>query len=340
MNILIPLLLPLLILVDADSTRHESGFLGHDAVNPGFTTESIIPAPESIIPIPESSSIPECTLDDSAGFFKDGSSNKDSLNKQIVVFFYQIVMYQGSSEDIDLVLGRVESKVMKLVLPSLFDACPTLLSLPGNRKKRILIDSNSLLTNLAGLSSSPKDVKSDEGCKPNEDSDDKCTLIKGGFTIHTDLDDLKSVAILQSQIEKQIKESLDNSGSTWTDVSKDIVSVSWVDEDYEVDNIVKIKSLESGETLKTKSNSSILAATLVPVGVAAIALFAFLKQRSKSQSSLDMTNREIGSLGSDDEDAFEVDSWKAHSFDNNFKSGVVQFEMDESGNIESNLQKV
>lgn len=149
--------------------------------------------------------------------------------------------------------------------------------------------------------------------------------------------DEESVAILQSKIEESVKESLISSDTTWTDVSEDIVSVSWVDQDDQDENIIG-----KAETLKIadKSNGSILAATLVPVGVAAIALFAFLKHKNKPQSSFDMTNRDVDSLGNDDEDVFEVDSWKANSFVNNFKSGVVQFNMDESGNIESSLEQV
>jgi len=151
------------------------------------------------------------------------------------------------------------------------------------------------------------------------------------------LTDEESVAILQSKIEESVKESLISSDTTWTDVSEDIVSVSWVDQDDQDENIIG-----KAETLKIadKSNGSILAATLVPVGVAAIALFAFLKHKNKPQSSFDMTNRDVDSLGNDDEDVFEVDSWKANSFVNNFKSGVVQFNMDESGNIESSLEQV
>ena len=149
--------------------------------------------------------------------------------------------------------------------------------------------------------------------------------------------DEESVAILQSKIEESVKESLISSDTTWTDVSEDIVSVSWVDQDDQDENIIG-----KAETLKIadKSNGSILAATLVPVGVAAIALFAFLKHRNKPQSNFDMTNREVDSLGNDDEEVFDVDSWKANSFVNNFKSGVVQFNMDESGNIESSLEQV
>ena len=149
--------------------------------------------------------------------------------------------------------------------------------------------------------------------------------------------DEESVAILQSKIEESVKESLISSDTTWTDVSEDIVSVSWVDQDDQDENIIG-----KAETLKIadKSNGSILAATLVPVGVAAIALFAFLKHKNKPQSSFDMTNRDVDSLGNDDEDVFDVDSWKANSFVNNFKSGVVQFNMDESGNIESSLEQV
>ena len=149
--------------------------------------------------------------------------------------------------------------------------------------------------------------------------------------------DEESVAILQSKIEESVKESLISIDTTWTDVSEDIVSVSWVDQDDQDENIIG-----KAETLKIadKSNGSILAATLVPVGVAAIALFAFLKHRNKPQSNFDMTNREVDSLGNDDEEVFDVDSWKANSFVNNFKSGVVQFNMDESGNIESSLEQV
>jgi len=319
-KILTPLLLPLLIL--ADEKRHDSEKKPMDAVNPGFITEPIIPTPE-------------CTLDDSARFFKVGSSIEDP--KYTVYFKYEVVMEKGSSEDLALVLGRVESKVVKLVLPSLFDACPSP-TVPDNRKRRIQMDSNSVDKNLAGLSSFPEDVVlENEVCIVNEDSEGICTPIEGGITFYTNLTDEESVAILQSKIEESVKESLISSDTTWTDVSEDIVSVSWVDQDDQDENIIG-----KAETLKIadKSNGSILAATLVPVGVAAIALFAFLKHKNKPQSSFDMTNRDVDSLGNDDEDVFEVDSWKANSFVNNFKSGVVQFNMDESGNIESSLEQV
>lgn len=148
MKILTPLLLPLLIL--ANEKRHDSEKKPMDAVNPGFITEPIIPTPESSL------TIPECTLDDSAGFFKTGSSIEDPLN-YTVYFKYEVVMEKRSSEDLAPVLGRVESKVVKLVLPSLFDACPSP-TVPDNRKRRIQINSNSVEKNLAGLSSFPEDV--------------------------------------------------------------------------------------------------------------------------------------------------------------------------------------